>query len=1075
LLRRTLAAALLFSAGLTAAAEARDPISVANRVVEYCAAGDLDDAADELHALLETLESTYGPGHDAPLIVRLNLAEIEKRRGNDRKARKIGKLPPEDPNAPKIDSKLKRALRGLAVCATAKPSRIAKPMPSRPVTEVAATAAQEQLNLARKLATQGQYRRALDTANLARKSAGESPPEPFRMQLHETFAIVRLQLGDRSGAVRDAEKADAIARKTGAADVRINVARLVAQAGDLERASALLAETRPTATSPEDKADLDEAAGDLAMRLGSPRTALGHLNRSLAGHKQKFGANHPNTAAVHHLRGDAYRLSGDFPAAMRAYEEALRVRRAALGPRSPETARTQNAIGLLKADLRDWRAADESFAAALASLDASLGTNHPETITIRSNRALARWGATGKSSAVDEYAVTVSDLAKALGADHPAVAAATRNLSRFEADRGNDRRAEELLDQVLQSQTRALGPNHPDLGQTRLQRGRLLAMRGRLSQAAVEIDAAIAIQSNSLGPEHPAVARARISRARIAVAQGDDATALREAEEASRSIAVYTRRTFGAISDRQRSLLARDSQDVLGALLSVANAAAKPLFVSMLPHRDSVLRSIAASRAAARDGAGGDFLKQLAGLRARYVAAIHGQGANTAARIKQLAQQIEGVERLAAAAGSRMFDLDPSEVLSLACSRIPRDAALIKFTAYERTLQGKPGETVPSYAALVVRGNGCRVQRVDLGNASRIDRAAETFGTAMREQRSDAPEARSALSKALLEPLGSSAIDAANWLVIPDGALWGVPIGALPDPKDRDSYLLERVGVGFLTSTYELAEAAQTESKPNLLGRSLLIGAPDFGGTESGGPVVLTKSGPCQLPPFEKLPATAEELEDIRKLIGSKHVVTGTEVTKARLAKEFAKKPWLVHFATHAYFAGLGGCDTDAGDDRDGPASQAAAIDANPLVLSGIVLAGANNPSRIDGEAQGGILTAYEVAGMDLGESGLVVLSACDTGTGLHLRGQEVQGLRWGFRAAGARALVTSLWRSNDAATRTMMHAFYEALTSDDLADGPLRGAEALRRAQLEQVAHDKRLGMKRPLIWANFIFSGVL
>ncbi len=48
-------------------------------------------------------------------------------------------------------------------------------------------------------------------------------------------------------------------------------------------------------------------AGDLAMRLGSPRTALGHLKRSLAGHKQVFGANHAYTAAVHHLRGDAYR------------------------------------------------------------------------------------------------------------------------------------------------------------------------------------------------------------------------------------------------------------------------------------------------------------------------------------------------------------------------------------------------------------------------------------------------------------------------------------------------------------------------------------------------------------------------------------------------------------------------------------------------------------------------------------------------------------------------------------------------------------------------------------------------
>jgi len=751
------------------------------------------------------------------------------------------------------------------------------------------------------------------------------------------------------------------------------------------------------------------------------------------------------------------------------------VRRGALGPKHPQTARTQNAIGLLQADLRDWRAADEAFDAALASLTESQGADHPETITIRSNRALARWGAKKEDAAVDEYAKAVEDLGSVLGRDHPNVAAATRNLSRFEADRGNGKRAEELLQRAMASQKKTLGPNHPELGQTRLQHGRLLAQRGRIDAAAAEIDAAIAIQTQSLGPEHPAVARARITRARVAAAQRDHATAWREAAEASRAIAVHTRRTFGAISDRQRSILARDSQDVLGALLSVPDAPPRDLFISMLPHRDSVLRSIAASRAAARGGRGGEFLRELADLRARYVAAIHGQGPDTAERAKLLAREIEGAERLAAAAGSRMWDLDPNEVLPLACSRLPDDAALVKFTAYERTLPGDASRSVPAYAAMVVRGGGCDVRRVDLGDGRKIEAAAEHFGKSMREQRTDALDARTSLSEALLAPLAESTSGARRWLVIPDGALWGVPIGALPDPQAKDHYLLERTSVGYLTSTYELADATRIASSPDDIKRSLLIGAPDFGGSEHGGPVVLTASGPCQVEPFEDLPATRQELEDIRQLIASERVVTGAEVTKERLVNELKLKPWLVHFATHAYFAGLGGCHTAQDGDSPGWDDEQAAIDANPLLLSGIVLAGANSPTRIDVAGQGGILTAYEVAGMDLGSAGLVVLSACDTGTGLHLRGQEVLGLRWGFRAAGARALVTSLWRSNDAATRTMMRAFYEALVSEDLADDPLRGAEALRRAQLDQVKGEQRLGIRRPLIWANFIFSGVL
>jgi CHAT domain-containing protein len=1070
---KALAAAVLLGARL-AAAEPGDAVATVARASELCESGKLEAAAVELRGLLVTLETEFGSGHAAPQILRLNLAEVEGNLGNAAAAAQVGRLPPEDPNAPKIDPKLKQALRGLAVCATAKPPGTATAETSG-LPKLPEVTAADHIQLSRKLVAQGQYGRALDAAKVAQDSAGGGADPPLQMQIHETLAVARLLLGDRSGALEDAAKADAIALSIDAVGVRINVARLMAQAGDLERAGAALQAVESSATSAENRANFDEAEGDLALRLGSPHGALLHLDPALAGHRKVFGDDHPNTAAVHHLRGDAFRLAGDFPAAMSEYEEALRVRRGALGPKHPETARTQNAIGLLQADLRDWRAADEAFATALASLTESQGAEHPETITIRSNRALARWGATRDGSAVDEYATTVRDLGSVLGSDHPAVAEATRNLSRFEADRGNGARAEELLQQALASQKRTLGPDHPTLGQTRLQHGRLLAKRGALDAAAAEVDAAIAIQTKSLGPEHPAVARARITRARIAAAAGDDAKAFEQATEASRAISVHTRRTFGAISDRQRSLLARDSQDVMGALLSVSNAPTRELYISMLPHRDSVLRSIAATRAATRGTQGGEFMAELAELRRRYVAAIHGQGPETAARVKLLASQIEGAERIAAAAGSRMWDLDPNDAFGLACKRLPPDAVLVKFTAYEKSPRGDAGRTVPAYSALVVTGGSCAVNRVEFGDGGKIDEAAERFGNSMREQRTDALEARQALSAALLGPLGPAVGDAARWLVIPDGALWGVPIGALPDPTAPDHYLLERVSVGYLTSTYELANASDTGSSSSDMRRSLLIGAPDFGGTRQGGPVVLTASGPCQVQPFEDLPATRKELEDIQQLINAEHVVTGAEVTKERLALELKQKPWLVHFATHAYFAGLGGCNTERDEEKAPGDGGQDPIDANPLLLSGIVMAGANNPTRIDVAGQGGILTAYEVAGMDLGSAGLVVLSACDTGTGLHLRGQEVQGLRWGFRAAGARAMVTSLWRSNDAATRKMMGAFYEALVSEDLANDPLRGAEALRRAQLEQVQGEQRLGIRRPLIWANFIFSGVL
>jgi len=1041
----------------------------ADVAAERCRVGDLDGAARALDELLASVEASQAAGGPAAQVVRLNLAHVERARGNAARAAELERMPDPAPGASQPDAALAKALRGLRACAA-----LAQPTQAPGVAEIRS---QDHLDLARGLLARGLYRRALESAQAAQTTLGSSAPAPERMRLHETLALIQLQLGNTPAALEAAQAADQIAKQSDTTLVRITLARLVAQAGDLEAAETTLGEIERSARSPEERGELDEARGDLALRLGSPRQALVYLERAAQAHVAVFGASDPSTASVHVLRGEAYRQAGDFPAASAAYREALRIREGRLGARHPETARARNALGVLQADLGDWEAADASFAEAHASLVETLGSEHPEALTVRANRALARWGESHGAAAAQEYASSVAALAAALGEDHPSVAAALRNAARIELDHGDPSKAAALLDRALAAQRKSLGDAHPSLAPTRLARGRVLARQGQLAAAASEIDAALATLLAEFGSDHPLVARARMARARVAAAQGDGAVARREALEASRAIAVHTRRTFGAISDRQRALLVQDAQEVAGALLSAPGADPREVYLSLLPHRDSVLRSIAATRAATRGllgqgGQGEQIQTKLAGLRARYVAAALSQGEGTSARSKQLADQIDGLEALAAAAGGSLPDIRPDQVLAAACEHLPPDAALIELVAYDRTPPRASGTTEPAYTALLVRGSGCQVQRVELGSGAEIERAAERFGKAMREQRSDDADARAVLSRLVLTPLRSALEGASRWLVIPDGELWGVPLGALPDPGAPEHYVFERVTIGYLTSSFELAQAAPGPG--TAAARALLVGAPEFGGAEHGGPVVLTDTGPCQLSPFEELPATRQELDEVGARLSASRRLVGAEATKNRLVEELRARPEIVHFATHAYFAGDQGCGSRRASDagwRDGEEP----ISPNPLLLSGIVLAGANRPTRVDAEGQSGILTAYEVASLDLRSAGLVALSACDTGTGLRLRGQEVQGLRWGFRAAGARALVTSLWRSNDVATSRLMATFYEALAAPGATADAFRGAEALRRAQLAQIESEQRLGVRRPLLWANFVFSGVL
>jgi CHAT domain-containing protein len=112
--------------------------------------------------------------------------------------------------------------------------------------------------------------------------------------------------------------------------------------------------------------------------------------------------------------------------------------------------------------------------------------------------------------------------------------------------------------------------------------------------------------------------------------------------------------------------------------------------------------------------------------------------------------------------------------------------------------------------------------------------------------------------------------------------------------------------------------------------------------------------------------------------------------------------------------------------------------------------------------AEDGMLTAEDVTGMDLLDTELVVLSACDTGLGEVRRGEGVFGLRRAFQLAGARTLVMSLWKVPDEQTRELMVEFYRHLLA-----GAGR-AEALRQAQLTMKAR-----YADPFFWGAFICQG--
>ena len=128
------------------------------------------------------------------------------------------------------------------------------------------------------------------------------------------------------------------------------------------------------------------------------------------------------------------------------------------------------------------------------------------------------------------------------------------------------------------------------------------------------------------------------------------------------------------------------------------------------------------------------------------------------------------------------------------------------------------------------------------------------------------------------------------------------------------------------------------------------------------------------------------------------------------------------------------------------------------LVFSGasIFLDGGDLPKDVDD----GILTASELSAINLGDVDLVVMSACDSGLG-EISSEGVFGLQRGFKLAGAKSLLMSLWKVDDHATYMLMTEFYKQYLSGKTKRQSLYLAQSILRESEE---------FSSPYFWASFI-----
>lgn len=831
---------------------------------------------------------------------------------------------------------------------------------------------------------------------------------------------------------------------------RANLAATMKACGDLEGALALeeMVLAIDSRNLPEDDRNLQAARQNLAITkrtLGDLPGARKLQEQSLAALAAQFPDDHPDILASRLNLAGTMRLLGDIQGARALQEQVLAIRLKILPDDHPDLQATRGNLALTLKSIGDLRGARVLQEEVLAVFARTFPDDSLELQRARGNLALTmrELGDLEGTKKLEEQVLSVCS--RTLPDTHPELQTARLNLAVTLHYLGEYERALALDEQVYATRMRVFPDDHPELQTARSDLVVTLATKiatGERAGGAKE-------RCTSLVSE---LARAETHAGRTAIVGGSS----REAEERCASLAESLNlvlsfgRGFGVFErtptlDEQAFVL---SETTRGAALASAAirrlAAGSPRYAEL---RDDLARASQSLADLARAGATAD--------------------AFDAARTMRDAAERELIDAAHALGGGAVGVLD-FDLMPFARQLGPKCAAIAFrcFTDWqiEVVANGGPARTREMegrrLCAFVVRGGGAvdanstQITLVDLGPIGPIEQAIDLRRDAIgvgrlrgRPAQADTPEpsreSADRLRALIFDPLLPALGDANRLIVVLDDVLHLVPIDALP-LADGSGSLGDRFRIDTRATLTELLDAVPRPSEGVLLG----VGGVDF----DASPAVLSASDRSETAPrprevaavlrggpsaggFEPLPHTALEVRGIAARFAEAYgadanavVLENREASRASL-EELSPKARFLHVATHGWFAPE---SISSFTDPAPPGSPTGSIQErvrgmSPMLLCGLALTGANLPEDEVGRAPG-LLTAEEIAAFDLSRCDLAVLSACDTNIGIRRAGQGVASLQRALQMAGARSVITSLWKVRDEPTKDLMLDFYRRL-----------------------------------------------
>ena len=760
-----------------------------------------------------------------------------------------------------------------------------------------------------------------------------------------------------------------------------------------------------------------------------------------------LGGDHPDYATTLNDIGYCHSCLGNYGKALEYYQKAAEIRSSALGADHPDYATTLNNIGGCYSELGDFPRALEYHMKAAGIRSSALGESHPDYAASLNNIG-ACYSAQGDFSKALEYYRQSSDILKAvLGEDHPDYAASINNIGYCHSRLGDFGKALEYYQRSSDIIKAAVGEDNPDYATSINNVGYCHSRLGDYEKALALYQRSLDIRRAFLGERHP-----------------DCVDPLRGIGICEMNLNDYQSAT--EVFNEFYSLMTSNILDDFGYLTQLSRVRYwnmySPYFQYQLPVLSLILKSYPSFLRTAYDGvifSKGLLLNAETSLRELILESGDKDALDLYDRFASSRQQL--AKEFEKPVSQRRMSVDS---LGAACDALEKELMLkskvfgdytknlrIRWTDVQSRLE--EGDIAIEFIRVPMTKESIKYCALTLKKGYDAPHFVELFElkdfkALSRTSGKDTIYGNTGLYNLVWKPLEEEIGACENIYFATSGVLYQT---AIEYADNGSGPLSEQKNIYRLSSTRQLAAIKEKGGTKT---------ASIYGGLQYGTPmetlVADSRKYPSRSMDPDKffcvdsldlrglgdglgatdLPATLAEASDIagtmEKASYEETLTTGEAGTETSFKALSGSRRRIIHVATHGFYW--------TGDEAEkvgqflgrqelmGTTSDARVKEDKSLSRSGLLFAGANNALRQGYEKKDGvddgILTAREIAGMDLRGTDLVVLSACQTGLG-EVSGEGVFGLQRGFKKAGVNTLMMSLWKVDDEATSMLMKEFY--------------------------------------------------